>query len=396
MKKNILFVIDSLVCAGAEKSLITLLSLMDFEKYNIDLQLFAYGRPLEQFIPKEVNLLKPFKYTNFTQLGLRKSLITSIRNRNFKMLSARIKYSLALRKENSGNIKKARLYWENISEVIEKNPKQYDIAISYAQGVPTFYTIDKVDAYKKFAWVNVTYRLQGEERQFQKRYYDRYDKIIAVSDSAKDIFLENFNEYKNKTEVIYDINDYKMINNLSSMDKGYDDDFDGIRILTIGRLAAQKGYDIALDACKRLNNKKINFRWYVLGVGPLESEIKNFIEENNLNDRFKLLGVKANPYPFIRNCDIYVQTSKFEGFGLAIAEARILNKLVVTTEFDSVYNQMVQRKNGLVVGMDGESVCNGILELLENKKLSKDILEYLKNEKKGNLEEVKKIYELIN
>ena len=57
---------------------------------------------------------------------------------------------------------------------------------------------------------------------------------------------------------------------------------------------------------------------------------------------------------------------------------------------------MVQRKNGLVVGMDGESVCNGILELLENKKLSKDILEYLKNEKKGNLEEVKKIYELIN
>lgn len=396
MKKNILFVIDSLVCAGAEKSLITLLSLMDFEKYNIDLQLFAYGRPLEQFIPKEVNLLKPFKYTNFTQLGLRKSLITSIRNRNFKMLSARIKYSLALRKENSGNIKKARLYWENISEVIEKNPKQYDIAISYAQGVPTFYTIDKVDAYKKFAWVNVTYRLQGEERQFQKRYYDRYDKIIAVSDSAKDIFLENFNEYKNKTEVIYDINDYKMINNLSSMDKGYDDDFDGIRILTIGRLAAQKGYDIALDACKRLNNKKINFRWYVLGVGPLESEIKNFIEENNLNDRFKLLGVRANPYPFIRNCDIYVQTSKFEGFGLAIAEARILNKLVVTTEFDSVYNQMVQRKNGLVVGMDGESVCNGILELLENKKLSKDILEYLKNEKKGNLEEVKKIYELIN
>ena len=262
--------------------------------------------------------------------------------------------------------------------------------------MPTFYTIDKVDAYKKFAWVNVTYRLQGEERQFQKRYYDRYDKIIAVSDSAKDIFLENFNEYKNKTEVIYDINDYKMINNLSSMDKGYDDDFDGIRILTIGRLAAQKGYDIALDACKRLNNKKINFRWYVLGVGPLESEIKNFIEENNLNDRFKLLGVRANPYPFIRNCDIYVQTSKFEGFGLAIAEARILNKLVVTTEFDSVYNQMVQRKNGLVVGMDGESVCNGILELLENKKLSKDILEYLKNEKKGNLEEVKKIYELIN
>lgn len=395
-KKKILFVIDSLACAGAEKSLITLLSLLDYEKYSVDLQLFAYGRPLEVFIPKEVNLLEPFEYTKFLNMKLSDALINSIRKKKIKMIKARFKYSLDLRIYMGGNIKKARLYWKNVSNVIENNPKKYDVAISYAQGIPTFYTIDKVNANKKYAWINVTYRLQGEERKFQKKYYDKYNKIVAVSDSARDIFLESFEEYRNKIEVIYDINDFNIINNLSKIDEGYDDQFSGIKILTIGRLASQKGYDIALDACKRLKEKGVNFRWYVLGVGPLEEEIKNNIEKNNLQDRFKLLGVRVNPYPFIRSCDIYVQTSKFEGFGLAIAEARMLNKLVITTEFDAVYNQMVQRKNGLVVPRNGEAVCSGILELLNNKQLSEEILEYLKNEKKGNVEEIEKIYRLID
>ncbi len=395
MKKNILFVIDSLVCAGAEKSLITLLSLLDYSKYEVDLQLFAYGRPLEQFLPKEVNLLKPFEYTKFADMNIKNALKTAIKNKKIKMLYSRIKYSIKLRTDVGSNAKKARLYWENIAEVIEKNYKKYDIAISYAQGVPTFYTVDKINADIKYAWVNVSYRLQGEEREFQKRYYDKYDKIVAVSDSAKSIFLESFNEYKDKIEVIYDINDYNMIRNLSLKGSSFDDKFEGIKILTIGRLAYQKGYDIALDACRRLKEKKIKFRWYVLGIGQLKEEIEEYIEKNDLSENFKLLGVRANPYPFIKDCDIYVQTSKFEGFGLAIAEARMLNKLVVTTEFDAVYNQMIQRKNGLVVKMNGQAVSNGIVELLGNKELRENIIEYLKREKKGNSEEIEKFYRLI-
>ena len=395
-KKDLLFVIDSLVCAGAEKSLITLLSLLDYSKYNVDLQLFAYGKPLERFVPKEVNILEAFEYTKFADLNLKQALSKTIKYRKFKMLSSRVKYSIALRKDKGGNAKKARLYWQNVSSVIEDNLKHYDIAISYAQGVPTFYTIDKVNADKKYAWVNVSYRLDKIEKEFQKRFYDKYNKIVAVSDSAKEIFLEIFNEYKSKTEVIYDINDFNMIDNLSKCEESYSDNFNGVRILTIGRLAHQKGYDIALDACIRLRDLGINFKWYVLGVGPLKDEIENSIRENKLQEYFELLGVRANPYPFIRKCDIYVQTSKFEGFGLAIAEARMLNKLVVTTEFDAVYNQMVQRKNGLVVKMNGKAVCDGIVELLEDKTLVKEITDYLNNEKKGNSEEIEKFYSLID
>ena len=393
--KKIIFVIDSLHCAGAEKSLTTLLSLLDYSKYDVDLQLFGYGGALEELVPKEVNILKPMEYIKFSSLSTKNAVIKSLKNMNFKMLNSRLKFSLAIRKNNYSNAQKARVYWQKVSNVIEKNNKEYDIAISYAQGVPTFYVAEKVCAKKKLAWVNVSYKLEDEDRVFQEQFYDKYNKIVAVSDSAKNIFLETFPKYTNKLEIIYDINDANFIRRMSEQGQSYNDNYTGLRILTIGRLANQKGYDIALEACKILKEKEIEFKWYSLGIGPLKEEIEKYINENNLENNFKLLGVKSNPYPFIRDCDIYVQTSRFEGFGIAIAEARMLNKPVVTTRFDAVYNQMKDRKNGLVVDMNSQGIVNGILELINNKELTNEIISYLKTEKKGNTEELEKFYKLI-
>ena len=395
MKKNILFVIDSLHCAGAEKSLTTLLSLLDYSKYNVDLQLFGYGGALEEVLPKEVNILPQFTYTKFTDLSIKESIVDSIKRMNFDMLSSRIQYSLKLRKGNTTNAQKARLFWQCVSKSIEKSEKIYDIAISYAQGVPTFYVAEKIKAKEKFAWVNVSYRLEDEDRKFQREFYKEYKKIVAVSQSTKEIFIETFKEFEDKMEVIHDINDFNLINKMASVGESYNDNFKGIKILTIGRLAYQKGYDIALDACKELKEKGINFRWYVLGKGPLKDEIEKYIKEQGLEENFILLGVTSNPYPYIKNCDIYVQTSKFEGFGIAIAEARMLNKPVVTTRFDAVYTQMIHEKNGLVVDMNGHSVSEGIVRLIEDTKLSNEIVDYLKKDKKGNTEELIKFYNLI-
>lgn len=394
-KRKVLFVIDSLNCAGAEKSLITLLTLLDYSKFDVDLQLFGYGGALEELLPKEVNLLSPLEYTSFCDLNIKEAIKSSIKKNNFTMIASRLKFTFAIRRKQYSNAQRARIFWEKNNKIIQESEKEYDIAISYAQGIPTFYVADKIIAKMKYAWVNVSYKLKDKDRKFQEKYYDKYNKIVSVSDSAKQIFLETFPSYINNVEVIYDINDNKFISNMSNIEHGYNDDFDGLRILTIGRLANQKGYDIALEACKILKNKEIRFRWYSLGGGPLKDEIERYIYENNLEDYFKLLGVKSNPYPYIKNSDIYVQTSKFEGFGLAIAEARMLNKPVVTTRFDAVYNQMIDGKNGLVVDMNAESVAEGILELIYNKKLNNSIVEYLKKEKKGNTEELDKFYKLI-
>lgn len=396
MKKKLLFVIDSLDVAGAEKSLVTLLGLMDFSKYEVDLHLFAHGNLLEDLVPNEVNTLEPLKYTTFTGQNLKSALLQSMTKFNFSMLLSRIRFSLDIRKEDYSNPQKARIYWETAAKVIEANKKEYDVAISYAQGIPTFYVASKVNAKKKIAWVNVSYRLEKKDQLFQMKYYDQYDQIVAVSDSAKEVLIETFPSYSDKIVILYDINNPEFISNMANLGDGYGDSFDGIRILTVGRLAHSKGYDVALESCKQLKDEGLDFKWYVLGKGPLQNEMEQSIIQLGLQDHFILLGVKANPYPYIKNADLYVQTSRDEGFGLAIAEARMLNVPVVTTNFDAVYNQMIDGKNGLVVNRNADAVSDGIKKIIHDHELRKSIINYLQNEKKGNIEEIEKFYQLIS
>ncbi|GIN73213.1 glycosyl transferase [Bacillus sp. J14TS2] len=396
MKKSLLFVIDSLECAGAEKSLVTLLSLLDYSRYSVDLLLFSHGGALEEIVPKDVNLLPPLKYTLFSKTPLKKAFIQSMKHSNGRMLVSRIKYSVRIRGKKYTNPQKARIFWQAISKVIEDQPKKYDIAISYAQGIPTFYVAEKVAAKKKYAWVNASYSLEAADKEFQKKYYQQFNNIVAVSDYARDILAETFPEFRNHMKVIYDMINPLFIANMIKIGDSYNDDFTGIKILTIGRFSAQKGYELAIEACARLRDTGVHFKWYVLGKGPLEKEIRQMIAEKGLSEHFILLGVKANPYPFIKDADIYVQTSRVEGFGLAITEARILNIPVVTTRFAAACNQMIDKKNGLVVDIDAKAICQGILNLITDKPLQKDIIAYLEAEKKGNIEEIEKFYQLIN
>ena len=145
--------------------------------------------------------------------------------------------------------------------VTPKASKRYDVAIAYAQGMPTFYVAEKIDATSKYAWVNVSYRLEEIDRTYQEQFYDIFDSIIAVSETTKQIFLQTFKKYEEKIQVIFDINDAKLIEKMAYSGTSYKDDFTGTRILTIGRLAPQKGYDIALEACRRLKEQKVDFRW---------------------------------------------------------------------------------------------------------------------------------------
>ncbi|MUV36905.1 Amylovoran biosynthesis glycosyltransferase AmsK [Lentibacillus sp. JNUCC-1] len=395
MKKRLLFVIDSLDVAGAEKSLVTLLNLLDFTRYDVDLQLFAHGHMLEKLVPKEVRVLKPFIYTEFAALNLREAFIQAVSKSQFKMLSSRLKYSFQIRKGKTGNKQKARLFWQHASTVIEPNPRAYDVAIAYAQGVPTFYVAEKVKAKRKLAWVNVSYRLEMKEKTFQTRYYNKFDGIVAVSESAETVFLETFPEYRDKVSIQYDINNPEFIAAMAEADEGYQDGFDGIRLLTIGRLSHQKGYDVALETCRQLKQSGLHFKWYVLGKGPLQREMETAIKDMGLTEHFILLGVNANPYPYIKQADVYVQTSRFEGFGLAIAEARMLNVPVVTSEFDAVYNQMVNGENGLVVERTPEAVTKAIQQMIDDHALRSYITTYLTQEKKGNVEAIHGFYELI-
>lgn len=393
MRKKILFVIDSLNSGGAEKSLVSLLNLLDYNKYEIDLLTFKEGGLYSSLLPKAVRLIEIpdiFQKMKFSILDL-------IKRREFKFILWRIKTSINLRyTPKLTNISHgAQLMWRNLDSVISKLNTEYDIAIAYSQGTPTYYVAEKVKAKRKLCWVNIDYEFARYNRDFDLNYYQKFNNIVAVSNLCADVFKRVFPEFENKTVIMYDIISKNLIDKMANKENGFNDNFQGIRILTIGRLVYQKGYEYAIEAAKYLKDKNINFKWYSIGEGDLKNKLEKMVDKYNLQNNFEFLGTFINPYPFIKHCDIYCQPSRFEGFGLAIAEARILNKPIVATNFEIVYDQIEDRKNGLVVDMNVESVANGILELINNKELTNNITEYLKTEKKGNVEELDKFYEMI-
>ncbi len=305
---------------------------------------------------------------------------------------------MAIRKQKLLHADKAVEYWKSIGQTISSSERRYDIAIAYAQGVPTFYVVDKVDAPKKMAWVNVDYRIQGATRKFQRNYFESLDVIVPVSDSSYKTFSEEvYPEFKDKMHIIWDINDSGIITRMSHLPSDKPIDHSLPVIMTAGRLdKPQKGYDLALGAAKILRDRGVKFRWYAVGEGPYRAEMEAYISENHLEDTFILLGATPNPYAYMRQCDVYVQTSRHEGFGLTIAEARILNRPVVCTNFEACTMQMKDGQNGLIVKMTPECIADGVEKLLNDRALYDRIQEYLKCEKKGNTEEIEKFYQLIS
>lgn len=390
--KKLLFVIESLGIGGAEKSLVTLLNLLDYTTYEVDLQLFSYGGELEGMLPKQVNLLPPLPYYE----SLSEPMRTYSFHNPLKYTKARLAYSAEIRKNELTNPEKAVVFWKTSHNCFEQNSKEYDVAIAYAQGTPTFYVADCVKAEKKYAWVNSIYSINDMYKSYVSDKYGQYDKTVFVSEAAKDTFTNVIHTNK-ESAIIRDIMDPDVICKMSELESRANKcmEFSSTKILTVGRLSNHKGYDIALDACEIMKNRGLSFKWYILGKGYLEEEIRKTISEKKLEDYMVLLGADVNPYPYFKKADIYVQTSRHEGFGIAIAEARILNVPVVTTEFDAVYTQMVNGENGLVVSVNAEAIADGIERLITDKALYDHIKEYQSGEKKGNTEELNKFYRLI-
>jgi glycosyltransferase involved in cell wall biosynthesis len=391
--KRILFVIDSLNIGGAEKSLVSLLNNIDFQVYEVDLQLFGYGGGFEQYLPDQVHLLPPLPLSRF----LDKGFLAQFLHFNFKYFVSRLAYSLRIRTGNLNHTDKARIYWQCFANQIDIFPQLYDVAIAYAHNIPTFYVADKTIAKKKIAWVNAEIHFSDINKEFQTPYYNKFDNIVLVSEQALLVFRQQFAKYSDQLIVIKDIVDLNFISKLSkkSTDEILNDSLPCL--LTVARLEKfHKGYDITMETCKLLKERGLRFCWYVIGEGEYRPEMEEYIKNNSLQDCFLLLGKKANPYPYFRKASIYVQTSRREGFGLSIAEARLLNCPVVTTEFGAVWDQMVQGENGLVVPMKPDAIADAIEQLLNDKELYNHIVAYQRREKKGNIEEIENFYRLIN
>ena len=394
MKKKLLFVIDSLTLGGAEKSLVTLLNLLDYSKYDVDLLLFAQGGAFQQLLPSEVNLLPVPEYFGYTSIPWA-NLAEKMKQPG--MLMAQLRYSVAIRTGKHNHIEKAVMLWESSRNCFGTLKQEYDIAISYAQGVPTFFVAEKVRAKKKAAWINAYYKPQGRYLEFIRPMYDKFDTVNAVSESVVGQMQETFGIPDHKMMVMKDILDVDFARKMAKLPSEAADDMNctGVKILTVGRLAYMKGQSLAIDAAKLLRDTGLDFTWYAVGDGSIREQLEKQIAANGLRERFVLLGSRSNPYPYFAACDLYVQTSRFEGFGITLAEAKMFHKPIVTTNFDAVGAQFVNEKNGLIVDISAEGIAQGILRMLNDAELRHRCIANVRVEKLGNTQEMEKLYKMI-
>lgn len=376
MKKHVLFLIDSLTCGGAEKSLVSLLPLLDFTKVDVDLMMVNRGGVFEQYIPQEVHIV-PFP----KQGGLL-----------FKLCQLLFSLSLRLFPNRHG----AELRWLTMGRVYKGLKKEYDVAIAYQQGFPTYYVADKVMAKKKFAWVNADITKVGYRASFNRPYYDKYSKIVPVSTKLCKILHHSVFVESGKLCTVLDVLNVGLIKEMSTTYIARPDVNSSHTFCTVGRMVALKGYDMAVDAARILKQQGIDFVWYFVGDGTDRPKVETLIDQYGLQENIKLVGMQPNPYPYMLAADIYVQTSRFEGFGLTIAEAKILGKPVVSTNFDVVYDQLKHAENGLIAEMTPESLSENIVRLIKDKVLRDSIIANVQSEENLTyITEVEKVHRII-
>ncbi|WP_028611934.1 glycosyltransferase [Paenibacillus harenae] len=396
MKKKLLFVMPSLSSGGGEKSLINLLSRLDYELYSVDLLLLNKEGLFLGLVPEQVQLLSVSGTFDLFSLRLGMSVQQYLLRGELALAYYRIMFSLQNRSAKNVSIGE-QLSWKYMSKSIQKLNTRYDAAIGFLEKTSIYYCVEKVDAVKKIGWVHTDYDKLGMDPSYDADYFERLDYIVTVSNECANTLERYFPEQTEKINVIHNIVSPAIIQSMAN--EKYDDVYnrveDEIVILSIGRLTPEKGFELAVLACKELLNRGYKLQWNIIGEGEEKEKLMKLIQENRLEQHFKLLGPKHNPYIYLKQADIYVHTSKFEGKSIAIDEAKILHKPIVVTRFNTAKDQIQDGLDGLIVDMNPMSVAAGVERLIQDRELADSITKYLSEQKLGTEEEIKKLYRLL-
>ena len=354
MKKKILFIEEAVGIGGAEKSLLAVLSLIDYSKYDVDLFLFRHNGALMDMLPKNINLIPLAENFALYEKNKKLSPLSFIKKGKFKntfyasmyLINSAI-HKIFLKKEYIG--------WRFVKNFFPALDKEYDVAISFLEKKPIYFNVDKVKAKKRVGFVHIDYNKYPYNYKMDNKYFKEFNNIATVSEHCKEVLEEIFPEYREKFIVIRNMILVNLIKKMSEENVEWDKD-ESIKILTVGRLTEQKGIDNGILVCKELINKGYKVKWYVVGTGDDKEKLTKLIKEKNLEEIFILLGAKTNPYKYMKACDIYVQPSRFEGYGITIAEAKTLKKPIVATNIPEFQEQIINEKTGLLVNNNKEMV----------------------------------------
>ena len=355
MKKKIIFVSKALWIGGIETALVNLLDNIDYDKYDVTCLVLKAELGMADRINPNCRLL----------IADRDQCVTFNEPYKYKRL-----YHLTEESENPSKLHQLfmwgvpairwmenRLYIKYIHNVMKN--EVFDTAIIYSDVVaePTIRAI-KASRYLMFYHHGAMRRVYHDEIGYKKS-----EKIIAVSESQANELKKFVPQYAEKIIFIHNLTDYEGVIHKSGMP--IEDKFDrsNFNIVTCGRVSREKGMDLAVRTCAQLVSQGYdNIKWWIVGGGPVESEVRNLIIELGMEKYMNMVGMKNNPYPYIKQSDLYVQSSRFEGYPMTILEAMVLCKPILAT-YPAAKEQIESGVNGMLCEANSSKIAEGIAYL---------------------------------
>ena len=384
-KKRILFIVPSMVGGGVERCLLNMINAMDPQKYEVDIVAIKSGGDLVRQIPGWVT----YRY---------------IWKREWRIAGKRIPGSDKFFSFIFCKFSPQLLYKTFIR-------KKYDVGIDYwgQEGLNLVVGINKNA--KKLVFIHSDMNSEGLKKAFfpfrdhesLKSAYSEADYIIGVSEDCKKSMIDRFVFPKDSEKLIvrYNINlNEKIIckgeeNILNQVDRSK---VNGKILCAVGRLTKIKGYDRLIKICAHLKTDKIAFQLWLLGQGEERCNLESLIKEYDISDCVKLLGFQSNPYPYMKNADVFVCSSFFEGFSTVVSEAVILGVPVVTTNCTGAKEILGESEYGIVSGLDDESLYMALKSILTDEGLYQHYLDKVKErqsffDKDKRLKEIEDLFD---
>ena len=402
MKPRIFIAIHYMHLGGAETSLIGLLQALDPAKVDVDLFVYSHEGEMMQLIPDYVNLLPE----NPTWSMLEKPLKEVFRKGFLKMFWARLKARIRMAHYvKVHNPKDGSALVSFVSDEATKilpslyHLGKYDLAISFL--CLHDFVLDHVQAQKKICWIHTDYTNIDVNVDLELPVWGAYDHVISISEGVTKTFLQVFPSLKDKIVEIENIlsPDYvrqrSVLITSEEIQKEMPVTKDCLNLLTIARFSEAKKLEEIPTICRGIVEAGVNVRWYIIGYGGSDDYIRREIEREGMQDRVFLLGKKANPYPYIKACDWYIQPSRYEGKSVVVREAQMLCKPVIVTNYPTAPSQIRHGEDGVIVPMDIPNCVAKMVETLQDDALKSSVMEYLEHHDYGNMAEVEKLYVLM-
>lgn len=232
-------------------------------------------------------------------------------------------------------------------------------------------------------WVHFTIRKNKKPKKLKKKF-ELYNKIVLICDDMKKELEEMFPEYKDKAIRIYNPMDFEAINKRINDEKELTEkDRELLKdkyFVAVSRLVAGKNRVALVEIYNELKKRGRKEKLYILGEGEDRVNIEKAIEKFNLKDDIILLGQKKNPFPFMKNAELFLHTSMGEGLPTVFIESMLCDTIVVAYDCPTGPREILMdgKAGGLVSLNNKKEFENKVIEILENKEIKDSIKENMK------------------